>query len=252
MSNAAQEWREKLVPYLDGELAGAELAGMEKQLATDAALQEELHNLRLAREAIRYYGLQQQVRSVHSEMMKEMQAPVRPISATRRMIRYSLSVAAGVLLLFLGIAGYNFYQLSPGKVFARYYRSYELGTVRGKETETAVTRAYREKNYAQVIILAANSTDITEIFLAAMSYAEIQNYPAAIGKYKEVISRNDSNHTTLLKDDAEYYLALAYIAQKEYAAALPLLRQIKNDPFHLYHEKVSGGLIRKVRLLEWK
>jgi negative regulator of sigma E activity len=68
---------EKLVQYLDGELSGSEKDDLEKQLVTDRGLQAELESLKLAREAIRSYGLKQQVTGIHQQMMNELQTPVR-------------------------------------------------------------------------------------------------------------------------------------------------------------------------------
>ena len=48
---------ELLTRYLDGELSETEKEMVEKQLAEKKELRDELENLQLARDAIKYYGL---------------------------------------------------------------------------------------------------------------------------------------------------------------------------------------------------
>ena len=253
MDNSTPDMNELLVRYLDAELAGEEKEQLEKQLATDPSLQEELQNLQLAREAVRVYGIKQKVAAVHSQMMEKFQAPVRTISSQRRIIRYSLAIATSVLLIFIGIESYVFFTLSPNKLFSENYHSYELSTARSGATEpTPVEKAYKDKNYNEVISLTEKSQDIEENFLAGMSRLELKNIPNAIEDYKKVIALNDAAKTNILKDEAEYYLVLAYISNKEYGSALELMNKIHNDPNHLYHEKITRKLIRKVKMLKWR
>jgi hypothetical protein len=81
---------------------------------------------------------------------------------------------------------------------------------------------------------------------------ELKNIPKAIDGYKKVISLNETANTTIFKDESEYYLSLALVQYKDYKAALPLMQKINKDPNHLYHEKISSKLIRKVKWLKWR
>jgi tetratricopeptide (TPR) repeat protein len=247
---------EKLVQYLDGELKSSDKDIMEQQLATDKNLQEELNDLIATREAVKMYGLEQKVSGIHQQMMKEMQAPVKKINSSRRILRYSIAVAASVVLIVGSIIGYNFYNLSSNKVFSSNYHSYDLGSVRDSDTLkiSAVELAYRAKDYKKTIELQEqyNSIPLKETFLAGMSYMELANNARAIIAFNRVIAENDSAKTNLFKDEAEYYLALTYIRNKDFDFALDLLRSIKNNPEHIYHEKITGKLIRQVKMLKWR
>lgn len=252
MSNSTNDMSEKLVRYLDGELQGSEKAELEKQLVNDKTLGEQLEELRLAKEAIRQYGLKQDVAGIHRGMMQEFQSPTREIGAARRIIRYTMSVAAGLLIIFLGFMTYNYFSLSPGRLFRENYRSYELTTVRGGSGEeiSPVEKAYREKKYTDVVAVTVDRPfTIKEDFLRAMSYAEIPDNAKAIDSYKQVIVKNDAAGTNSFRDEVEYYLALAYIRDKNYNEALVLLEKIQDNPAHLYHDKITGKLIRKVKRL---
>jgi predicted negative regulator of RcsB-dependent stress response len=209
-----------------------------------------------AREAVKMFGLQQKVSGIHQQMMQEIQTPVRKISSTRRIIRYSIAVAASVVLIVGSIIGYNFYTLSSGKVFASNYQSYELSTVRdgGNQELTPVETAYRGSDYKKVTELYAtgNTNSVKETFLAAMSYVELGNSTKAIDELKKVIADNETAKTSLFKDEAEYYLALTCIRNRDYDFALEQLRNIIDNPEHLYYKKVTTKLIRQVKMLKWR
>jgi tetratricopeptide (TPR) repeat protein len=255
MDNSTPNMSEKLVIYLDGELSGNEKQGLEQQLAADAALQQEYDSLLLTREAVRYYGLQEKVKGIHSEMMQELQAPVRTIKPFKRFVKYSIAVAASILLLVGGYLAYNFFTLSPDKVFTSNYQGYALSTMRDNNVqETAAEKAYKEKNYREVIRIHDAGEDHTQKgeFLCGISALELKNNSKAISCFNEVIDANKKSATKILNDDAEYYLSLSYIQNEDYDYALELLRKIKNDPDHIYHEKVSANLIREVKMLKWR
>jgi tetratricopeptide (TPR) repeat protein len=251
MNNSTNNMSEKLLQYLDGELSGSDKADLEKKLTADKSLQDELENLKLAREAVRSYGLKQEVAGVHQQVMQELQAPAREIGATRRIIRYSMSVAASLLIIFMGITAYNYFSLSADKLFKENYQSYELSTARGgAEDISAVEKAYREKKFSDAVaIVFERPFIIKEDFLRAMSYTELGNNEKAISSYKEVIAKNKAAGTEVLVEETEYYLALTYVRNKEYDHAIGLLNKIHDSPSHLYHEKITGKLINKVKRL---
>jgi Tetratricopeptide repeat len=255
MDNSTHDMSEKLVQYLDGELAGAEKEELEQELTADKLLQDELENLKAARAAVKLYGLQQKVSGIHQQMMAQMQTPVRKMSPARRLIRYSMAMAASVVLIAGGFFAYNIYTLSPNKVFASNYHSYELSTMRdNSEPGTSVLENdYREKKYTEVTgIVYDRPFTVRETFLRAISFIELKDNAKAINEFKKVIAENEAAKTNLLKDEAEYYLALTYIRNKDYDPALDLLKKIKDKPGHLYHEKITAKLIRQVKMLRWR
>ena len=70
------------------------------------------------------------------------------ISKVRRIVRYSVAVAASLLLIFVCIVVYNFYRLSSNSLFAEKYSTYELTATGGENdsAESKIEKAYREKN----------------------------------------------------------------------------------------------------------
>lgn len=252
MNNSTPEMSEKLVQYLDGELSGVEKEELEQKLAAEKILQVELENLQSAREAVKQYGLRQKVAFIHGQMMDEMQAP-KKINPIRKNIRYSIAIAASLLLLISGYMAYNSFTLSPDKVFSSNFQSYELSVMRGSNTQepSLLEEPYMAKEYTKVVSIAFDRPFTTkEIFLRAMSYAELADNTKAIQEYKKIIAQNEIVNINTYSQQTEYYLALCYIRNKDYDLALSLLTKIKNNSNHLYHTKVTSKLIRQVRRLK--
>jgi hypothetical protein len=252
MDNAANNLNETLVRYMDGELTSEEKAAVEQYL-TDAGARSAYEDLLLAKQAVQTAGLRMHVSSIHQSMMREMKTPVRKISSFKKVARYTIAVAASLLLIAGGYLAYSFYTLSPNGVFSANYQPYELTIVRdGQAALSPVENAYREKNYTAAAKLGASSTGTKEMFLAAMADIELKKNTAAINLLKKVLAADQSNHSTIVKDEAEYYLALAYLRNKDYDFALELLRSIRDNPDHIYNSKVSNKLIRQVKMLKWR
>jgi tetratricopeptide (TPR) repeat protein len=255
MANANDNISEQLLRYLDGELSPAEWSAMEELIATDERVRSEWESLLQTKAAIRHFGLEQQVGSIHKEMMKELKPPLRSISTAKRVLRYSMAVAASIVLIVSGILIYNFISLSSGKVYASHYKTYELSTTRdGEKQETATEKAYRERNYKEVIRIHDKREDrsIKGEFLCGVAAMEMNDNSKAIKCFNEVLHMNRRASSDQLTDEAEYYLALAYIGNKDYDFALPILRKIKDETSHTYHASVSTRMIRQVKLLKWR
>ncbi|MBD0333059.1 MAG: tetratricopeptide repeat protein, partial [Chitinophagaceae bacterium] len=83
--------------------------------------------------------------------------------------------------------------------------------------------------------------------LIGISYLQLNNLSSAISVLAPITVRENN-----FKQDAEYYLALAYLKNEDYDKALDLMQAIKSNPQHVYHQKFSDKFIRKVRMLKWK
>jgi predicted negative regulator of RcsB-dependent stress response len=177
------------------------------------------------------------------------------INRVRRIVRSSIAVAASVLLIFVCIVAYNFYRLSSDRLFAENYSAYELTTTRSENdsTESKIEKAYRQKSYAEVIKLNANSVlSVKDIFLTAMSFLESNDLSRAISNFQVVIADVKDDKNSALKDATEYYLALAYLKNNDYDQALELMNTIHDNSSHLYTKKFSRKYINKVKRLKWR
>lgn len=250
MDNSTPNTPELLVSFLDGELDDNASRQLESQLANDAMLRQEYDSLLATREAIRQYGLTRQVAGIHAEMMKELQAPVRQISSARRWMRYGMAAAASIILLFAAFWGYRIFSTTPEKVFASNYQPYTLNNLRGEQVGSSeLMTAFNEKRYADVVRMNGTFTP-REVFLRATAWLELGNAGAAIGAYESIYGLQGTSD--LLRQETDFYLALAYVKNRQFDPALVKLQAIYDNKSHLYHQQVSAGLIRDVRLLRWK
>ena len=188
-------------------------------------------------------------------MNNENEVAEKRINKVRRFVRYSVAAAASVLLIFVCIVGYNFYQLSSDRLFAEKYSAYESPTTRieNDSTESKIEKAYREKNYAQVIKLNANSVlSVKDIFLTGLSFLETNDPSRAISNFQIVIADVKDDKNSALKDTTEYYLALAYLKNNDYDQAIELMNTIRDNSSHHYKTKFSRKYINKIKRLKWR
>lgn len=250
MDNSTPGMEETLVRLLDGELSPEERSSVEQQLAADVLLQQQYDSLLATRAAIRHFGLHQQVSTIHRQMMDELNTPVKKISPVRKMIRYTSAIAAGVILLVGVFFTYQYFSLSPEKVFSANYQPFEISTVRGTTTSQPVEDAYRRKDYAAVLRLYNTAEpSIKTDFLAGAAALEMNDLQLAESRFSGVIEKNKAAQTTILLDEAEYYLSLTLIREHKYDAAIVLLEKIQRDSGHIYHDKVKDGLLKDVKRL---
>ena len=180
---------------------------------------------------------------------------VERVGKVRRIVRYSVTVAASVLLIVVCIVVYNFYQLSSDRLFAENYTVYELRTSVDEKDSTGskIEKVYREKKYTEVIKLSATSVlSVKDIFLTAISFLETNDPPRAISNFQVVIADVKDDKNSALKDATEYYLALAYLKNNDYDQAIELMNTIHDNSSHLYSKKFSRKYINKIKRLKWR
>jgi hypothetical protein len=248
MGNSTHSMSEILVQYLDGELTGTEKERIAHLISSDTMIRREYESLLATREAIRLSGLQKRVGTIHSEMMKELAAPVKSIHANKKPFRYAMIAAASIIVLIGATLAYNYFSITPGKVFSLNYRSYQLTTMRDQNSgeQSNIEKLYRTGNYGGVVKqsdIGGTILSQKDIFLRAISFMELADYEHAREQFLK-ISQPD------LLPQTEFYLALDYIQLKDYEHALTLLTSIHANPNHIYHEEVTTRLLRQVRILK--
>jgi tetratricopeptide (TPR) repeat protein len=245
-----------LVQYLDNELSTEEKLQLENQLKNNTAMQQELENLALSKDAVRTFGLKQKVAAIHKEMMNEMTSTQKISSPglVKKMVRISMKIAASLLLVMLGLGVYQYATVSPDKLFAENYQTYALSVSRGAGATDAMEKAYQQKDYGAVIKQFDILTNAgqKENFLAGQAYLATSKYAKAVECFNTILSLNTSTRTTTFNDDAEYYLALSYLKDKNFKSAYPLFTSIHNNTNHLYNDKVNNSVMRQLKLLSWK
>lgn len=238
------EW---LIRYLDGELPPGQRSELEKRLRTDAALRERLTNLQVAVQAVLQMGAAETVQSVHAEMMQELKGRQKArVVPLRKVVRYSLAVAASILVLFAGVRLYQAAQLSPDGLYADAFVDFSVSAARGDNGNASeIEKHYGQKAYASVI------TDTRSLRLAAkdsllvgLAYLQLEKPDRALAFFGP-LSQSPNN----FQQDAEFYLSLAHLKNKSYGKALTLMQTIKKNPAHLYHGQIDDDLLARVKKL---
>jgi len=185
----------------------------------------------------------------------ENEITIKNVSKLRRILRYSVAIAASISLIIIFIEGCKFYKLSPQKLYAENYSPYELPTTAGQgdSNVSKIELAYREKKYGAVINLNKTSVLlIKDVFLTGMSFLETNDYSRAITNFQVVIADVKDDKASSLKNAAEYYLALAYLRNNDYDQAIELMTAIHDNSSHLYKDKFSRKYIDRVKRLKWR
>jgi len=253
MDNQLRDMHERLVDHLDRIDSPAEQEEVEGLIATDPTWREAWEKLLETKEALRHFGLRQRVNTIHQEQIKEI-ATIKGQGAYRRMLRPILSIAAALILIVAGYWFFRIYSLSAEKVFEQHYSSYDMGTLRdGASGQDSVVTFFKQKEYREALAFYESGAANThkDIFLAGMAAIELKDYEKAKKLFASVLT-GSAGQDRSFRDESQYYLALACIETKDYDQALDLLRMIREDKNHMYHDQVTQSLVRDVKWLKWK
>jgi hypothetical protein len=239
---------EDLLRYLDNEMETHEKQELERLIKERPLLAERLQNLQVAIEAVRQVGTVNQVAHIHQQMINELTLS-QAISRRRRIARLSLSVAASLFILLILAGGWWVYQLSGEKVYNQYFISYSLAPARGGDSAGTIQKLYAANAFLKIDSLAQSGSSYSsgDSLLIALSFLEIEKIATAI-QWLQPLEQS----ATSFRQDATYYLGMAYLKAKRYREALSRFEQIRSEPQHLYHGQVSSGFLRKLKFLIWK
>jgi hypothetical protein len=234
---------EILIDRLDGILSAEEIQRTEQLINNDETIAKEWKTLQFIVASIREEGVHAQVSRVREEFAQTEdkrlpEAKIVSMSFTKKIMR----VAAVVLLVGISATVYKFMSVTDSSVYNKYYSSYQLNTNRSKVEVDKIDNAFRQGSWMEVIDLAKNAPDKTSkhFFLMGVSHLEMRQYDQAIPAFAQVIALNKRNKDDYFQDEAEYYLAMSYLAAKDPQKAVPLLEAIQNDPQHIFNSQVKN------------
>jgi hypothetical protein len=244
-----------LIDQLDRMHRGELNPELQERLRADKALAEEWNALQIAMATIQEAGLKERVEAISKEYRKTRVMPLRKSGApVRIMYRYVFTAAATVILLIAISAIYKFSSVSSTGVFEKNFSAYELSTLRGNSQADELEKAYREKNWPEVLsqFTSLQNKNNKSYFLAGMAKLEAKDAAAAIPLFNQVLKNNASGVDPLFHDEAEYYLALSFLANNEASKAIPVLKRILGDKNHLYNRTVREMSWIDLRIIEIK
>lgn len=266
-----------MIDHLDDSRTGRPFPSLEQWIDQDPQTAQEWYCLNLAVDAVRNTGLHEQVASIKESLRKEQNAPAKPAhteqyiavpanqptrpakersseAVIRTIGRYSMRAAAIMLIITSGTVLYKYLTVSSTSLYERYFGAYDLNTSRGETTESPIVQAYDTKDWNKVIALAGSTAakDNQVEFLAGMADLQLNRCDDAITHFEQIIAANAQASTDFYQDEAEYYLAISWLACKKVNQAMPILEKIKADPHHEYHQKVAEMSFFDLRLAQYK
>jgi len=262
--------QEQLIDHLDNTRLNRGADDIENQPDADPETIREWSQLRLAVEGIRQAGLYEQIKSVKTEWLATRPFTAqgdatRPATATpaiqpagailRSITRTTVRVAACLVILGGGAAIYKYTMTDSAGIFAQYCSTYDLNTSRGATAPAdEMDEAYKNKNWTAVTELFKKKSPKTNktYFLAGMADLESKKYDDAIGMFQQVMAANSQSGSDYFEDEAEFYLAMSWLARNDVKEAMPLLDKIRADKNHLYHDVVVKMSTLDLRIAGYK
>jgi GR25 family glycosyltransferase involved in LPS biosynthesis len=234
---------EQLIRYLDGEMNQEEQSQWDLRIAADTDLQDQLHHLKLAKEAVQLTGTSAKVKRIHEAFVQQAPVTEQPAAVVTRMYsRTWMRVAAAVTILILLSAGWWLSQTTNNAIVADHFVDFSVSNSRNQGSLSAIEQAYSGKQYDQVLELAtAGSIQGKDSLLTGIAYLQSKKYGEAIQWLTSMQSSQP------FREDAEYYLAFAWLGKKDDKKAVQILESIHQNPAHLYHAAVSNGLLQKLK-----
>lgn len=161
-----------------------------------------------------------------------------------------MAFVASICLVVAVVSIYKFLQLSPDKLYQEAFVSYQLPHAGIDQTmeNKKIENLYYSKNY-KAIIKASKKTLLPNdrnFLLIGLSHLQMNDAFNAIAAFRQIHSSGK------YYQDAQFYLALAYLKNNDYDQAIGLMQQIKNNEQHIYRNHFSSSFLNNIRILKWK
>lgn len=230
--------------YVKKEMSANSRAAFEQRLQADTDLASEV---RFYEEVVQVAELQGLFEEAEEELEAEQKSEAKVVSMkkTRQIkpARRFLALAASLAVVVIaGIFLWNAMNSSNQDYFAQYYQPYPndiapitKGEDLPKTTLAEALQAYERKNYGQARTLFSTlPTSDTIQFYSSIIDLEEGNMSAAIDNLNTL---NQSEST--FQQAADWYLALAYLKNKETLNAKELLEKITANDRHLFKRRAE-------------
>lgn len=195
-NNISPELLETIERYDSGLMAPEERLLFEEQLRNDAAFKMRVKDIRIILLGIETQALTEQLETFHKELPEHHQT-LKSIKKKRFLSFFKIAIAAG-LIIALGI----FWMLGNSSSQRLYSRHFKPDP--GLPTNMG--------------------TSVNFVFYDAMVNYKQNDYKTAISKWEKLELIAPEN------DTINYFLGVAYLADKNAEKAIPYLKKIANNP----------------------
>ncbi len=256
-NNTEQKRWEIIDSYLRGELTEPEKDEFDRQIAENPLLAEELEKIRTASSVVRKYAQREELKAIHQKMVSRRRSEsLNPNHG----IGFYMKIAAIIVFLVAAWAGIGFATLSPATLYMEEVVSYIPETTRDESdprkaaVEYEMQTEYVKSNYTRVVELYQKSTtrNIRESFLAGNAYLATNQSFQAITCFQRVMALSSRENTFDYYQEAEYYLAWAYLKNNQLKEANQLFDKIYQSEYHIHNSDVDSWFYWKLKLLQWK
>jgi hypothetical protein len=223
--------------YINDTLPQSRRAAFELKLQNDPDLKQRVEELRPIIEVFEEMKMEEKIKEIikkdENQVFTKEEVITKPITKLQprfgNVLRYAIAAS---LLIFLGITWYDLTLSS--RLYQDFYTS-EIEGSRGKETgncpEEKAMNLYYQKNYQSFIqTLEKQAISPCNNYYKGMAFLGLGNPHKAI-EYLSIATFSDEKIT---KQKAEWYLALAYLKNKETEKSKAQLLKIMNSPEHQY------------------
>jgi len=245
-----------LINYLDRALEENEMRAIEELMNTDTETRMQYQYLQLAVRAVEYAALYDQVAAVRKDFKTIRPAQVIQGYLGRKGPRWrTLYRAAACLFLFAaGIAAIKFTTTTGTRIYDKAFMPYTLHISRGINGGNEIEKLYRNQNWTQVISVynTIAEKDNKTLFLAGVAYLQLKQYVLANQRFEQVLLRNAKAGDDYFEEEAQYYLALGYLANNRVSAAVTILQTIRANKNHLYFEQANAISSTSLHILSYK
>lgn len=205
-----EEKTELIDKFLMNELEGMELARFKVMLESDADLKESLKLERELKNAINNGSDFILFKKLLKETQQEYLVPSKSIASNI----WKVAVAIVLIGAFSFLIWQNSVTNSPEYIYAKYFEPFE----------------------APSNLRSANITEMDEDFMLGLIKYNQQEYTEAITLFQKAYEKDFQNYT------ARFLTAIAYLSQKDFTKAEPILKELTEDGSHLFQDQAKWYL----------
>ncbi len=235
--------------YINDTLPQSRRAAFELKLQNNPELKQRLEVLRPIFEVFEEMKMEDKIREIIKkdeiqEVPKE-EVITKPITKLPprfgNIFRYAIAAS---LLIFLGITWHDFTLSS--RLYQEFYTT-ELEGSRGKEIgncpDTKTLDLFYQKKYQSFLQTLDKQADSPcNSYYTGVAFLELESSQKAV----EYLFKATLSDEKIIKQKAEWYLALAYLKNKEANKAKTLLQKIIKTPEHQY-ENIAKDLMNQLQ-----
>ena len=171
------------------------------------------------------------------------------IAYSNRLTRILYTAAAFSLVLTF-LAGYLYQKAAPQNLFKDHYQVYQLHIMRGTAAYSDLKEAYSNGNMDAVIRVFNGSASAApeDYLLTAVAFLEKNQPQEAIEMITRLHQKNVDAKSDFFEKEADYYLAMGYLANRQPEKALPVFTKIQSDTESPYNSSVNNRFIWMLKL----